>query len=101
MNCYIGYHINSYTDFDEIQQAFNLEVEIQSTLNYEIYLIGGNKASTARGDLLDTIRAAIPKIFKNYQILGERLNLKSEGKYISAGMQMNGELFFCEHDHLK
>ncbi len=96
----IGYHIASQTDFAEMEEQFDEHVTIEKNLIYAIYLIGGNPASTAPGDLLDTIRAAIPKIFKKHCIAGEYLNLKGENQYISASMQMNGVLTFCRHDRL-
>ncbi len=96
----IGYHIASKTDFEEMEEQFDENVTIENNLIYAIYLIGGNAASTASGDLLDTIRAAIPKIFKKHCIAGEYLNLKDDNQYISASMQMNGVLTFCRHDRL-
>ena len=96
----IGYHIASQTDFAEMKEQFDENVTIKNNLIYAIYLIGGNAASTAPKDLLDTIRASIPKIFKKYCIAGEYLNLKAKNQYISASMQMNGVLTFCRHDRL-
>jgi len=99
----IGYHISSHTNVEAIQEMFDDEHDISPNLSYDIYLIGGNDASTAPGDLIDTIRSAIPIIFIQNRIVGEYLNLKNskENSYISAGMTMDGVFVFCEHDSLE
>ena len=90
-----GYHVKSFTDAEEMQEEFF------STLGHKahLFIIGGNAASTAKGDLLDTIRDAINDHFGNQScIIGEYTNLIQGTNYIyvNAHFQLDATLTFCK-----
>ncbi len=97
-----AYHIKSFTKEDEMIETYFSRFVAQDAVSF--YIIGGNAASVARGDLLDTIRATIRGYFGNIDRIRQSLTGINDGrhnKYSTANIQMDGSLSYCFHGRIE
>jgi hypothetical protein len=85
---------------DVVDMVENLKGYAAETKQFEIYIVGGNKASL-EGGFLEAIHEAIKTVFMNNgHIAGEftDLNAGQPYQYVSANLQLNETLTICRHD---
>lgn len=98
-----AYHIKSLTDHEEIIDMYLSD--FQDSERCDFFIVGGNDASTAKGDLADTIESCISIFFgkKANWAFKQFTNLsKGSGlQYTSANIQKDGTLNYCLHNDLR
>lgn len=95
----IGWHISNGSTVSDLEEEWE-GYEYHNP--YDIYIIGGND-STTEGDncLLSNIHQAIGLVFNSEsQVKIELVNLgkKTQLKYVSANLHLDGTLSLCYHN---